>query len=66
MTSRMGIEFRVAMGRVPGKVRGVKRAFVLGAGLGTRLKSLTEFPPAQKAATFDFSELMKQLMSGKQ
>ena len=41
----MGIEFRVAMGRVPGKVRGVKRAFVLGAGLGTRLKSLTEFLP---------------------
>jgi arylsulfatase A-like enzyme len=34
--------------------------------LGEHIKSLTEFPPAQKAATFDFSELMKSLMSGKQ
>jgi arylsulfatase len=34
--------------------------------LGEHIKSLTEYPPVQKAATFDFSELMKQLMSGKQ
>ena len=34
--------------------------------LGEHIQSLTEFPPAQKAATFDFSELMKSLMSGKQ
>lgn len=34
--------------------------------LGEHIKSLTEFPPEQKAATFDFSELMKSLMSGKQ
>ena len=34
--------------------------------LGEHIKSLTEFPPAQKAATFDFSELMKSLQSGKQ
>jgi mannose-1-phosphate guanylyltransferase len=30
---------------VPVKSSGVKKAFVLGAGLGTRLKSLTEFLP---------------------
>jgi hypothetical protein len=34
--------------------------------LGEHIKSLVEYPPAQKAATFDFSELMKQLQSGKQ
>jgi arylsulfatase A-like enzyme len=34
--------------------------------LGEHIKSLMEFPPEQKAATFDFSELMKSLMSGKQ
>ena len=34
--------------------------------LGEHIKSLTEYPPAQKAATFDFSEMMKQLQSGKQ
>ena len=34
--------------------------------LGEHIKSLAEYPPAQKAATFDFSELMKQLQSGKQ
>jgi len=34
--------------------------------LGEHINSLVEFPPAQKAATFDFSELMKSLMSGKQ
>jgi arylsulfatase len=34
--------------------------------LGEHIQSLMDFPPAQKAATFDFSELMKSLMSGKQ
>ena len=34
--------------------------------LGEHIQSLMEFPPEQKAATFDFSELMKSLMSGKQ
>ena len=34
--------------------------------LGEHIKSLVEYPPAQKPATFDFSELMKQLQSGKQ
>ena len=34
--------------------------------LGEHIKSLMDFPPAQKAATFDFNELMKSLMSGKQ
>ncbi len=30
------------------------------------VKSLTEYPPVQKAATLDFSAIMEQLMSGKQ
>jgi len=34
--------------------------------LGEHIKSLTEYPPVQKAATFDFSALMDQLASGKQ
>ncbi|WP_223163236.1 sulfatase-like hydrolase/transferase [Marinobacter salinexigens] len=34
--------------------------------LGEHIKSLQEYPPVQKAATLDFSELMKQLTSGKQ
>jgi arylsulfatase len=34
--------------------------------LGEHIKSLTEYPPLQKAASFDFSQLMEQLMSGKQ
>jgi hypothetical protein len=29
-------------------------------------QNISAYPPAQKAATFDFSELMKQLQSGKQ
>lgn len=34
--------------------------------LGEHIKSLTEYPPVQKAATLDFSELVKQLQEGKQ
>ena len=34
--------------------------------LGEHTKSLTEYPPVQKAASFDFSALMEQLASGKQ
>ena len=34
--------------------------------LGEHIKSLQEYPPVQKAASFDFSALMEQLMSGKQ
>ncbi|MCV9387153.1 arylsulfatase [Reichenbachiella ulvae] len=34
--------------------------------LGEHIQSLIEYPPVQKAATFDFSELMKQLMAGQQ
>ncbi|WP_084591582.1 arylsulfatase [Gilvimarinus agarilyticus] len=34
--------------------------------LGEHIKTLVEYPPLQKASSFDFSELMKQLMSGKQ
>jgi arylsulfatase A-like enzyme len=34
--------------------------------LNEHIKSLMEFPPVQKAATFDFSELMKTLMQGEQ
>ncbi len=30
------------------------------------MQSLAEYPPVQKAATFDFSELMKQMRAGKQ
>lgn len=34
--------------------------------LGEHIQSLTEFPPVQKAATLDFSEIVKQLQQGKQ
>jgi len=34
--------------------------------LGEHIQSLVDFPPVQKAATLDFSELMKQLTQGKQ
>ena len=34
--------------------------------LGEHIQSLVDYPPVQKAATFDFSALMQQLMSGKQ
>jgi arylsulfatase len=34
--------------------------------LGEHIQSLVDFPPVQKAATLDFSELMKQLTGGKQ
>ncbi|MCF1191327.1 arylsulfatase [Mangrovimonas sp. AS39] len=34
--------------------------------LGEHIKSLQEYPPVQKAATLDFSELVKQLGEGKQ
>ncbi len=34
--------------------------------LAEHIKSLVEYPPVQKAATYDFSELMKQLQEGKQ
>jgi arylsulfatase A-like enzyme len=34
--------------------------------LAEHIKTLVEYPPVQKAATFDFSELMKQMMSDKQ
>jgi len=34
--------------------------------LSEHIKSLSEYPPVQKAASFDFSALMEQLMSGKQ
>jgi len=34
--------------------------------LSEHIKSLAEYPPVQKAATFDFSALMDQLQSGKQ
>ncbi len=34
--------------------------------LGEHIESLVEYPPVQKAATFDFSALMEQLMSGEQ
>ncbi|MBO0322272.1 arylsulfatase [Muricauda sp. CAU 1633] len=34
--------------------------------LGEHIQSLQDCPPVQKAATFDFSELVKQLQAGKQ
>jgi arylsulfatase len=34
--------------------------------LGEHIESLVEYPPVQKAASFDFSAIMEQLMSGKQ
>ena len=34
--------------------------------LNEHIKTLMDYPPLQKAATFDFSELMNQLQSGKQ
>ncbi|WP_445385836.1 arylsulfatase [Robiginitalea sp. IMCC44478] len=34
--------------------------------LGEHIKSLAEYPPVQKAATLDFSELVEQLQEGKQ
>ncbi|WP_062565168.1 arylsulfatase [Pseudoalteromonas shioyasakiensis] len=34
--------------------------------LGEHIKTLSEYPPLQKATSFDFSQLMEQLMSGKQ
>ena len=34
--------------------------------LAEHIQSLSEYPPVQKAASFDFSALMEQLMSGKQ
>ena len=34
--------------------------------LGEHIQSLSKYPPLQKAASFDFSQLMEQLMSGKQ
>ena len=34
--------------------------------LGTHIQSLVDYPPVQKAATFDFSALMSQLQAGKQ
>ena len=34
--------------------------------LGQHIQSLVEHPPLQKAASFDFSALMEQLMTGKQ
>jgi arylsulfatase len=34
--------------------------------LNEHIKTLTEYPPVQKAASFDFSSLIDQLMQGKQ
>jgi len=34
--------------------------------LAEHIKSLTEFPPVQKAATLDFSELVKEMQTGQQ
>ncbi|MBD0830597.1 arylsulfatase [Aestuariibaculum sediminum] len=34
--------------------------------LAEHIKSLVEYPPVQKAASFDFSEIIKQLQEGKQ
>ena len=34
--------------------------------LGEHIKKLQEYPPVQKAATLDFSELVKQLQEGQQ
>ena len=34
--------------------------------LGEHIRSLAEYPPVQKAATLDFSELVEQLQEGKQ
>jgi mannose-1-phosphate guanylyltransferase len=52
--------------RVPAKGCGVQKAFVLGAGLGTRLKSLTEFLPKplipvyqRPLISFAFDHLMR-------
>ena len=33
---------------------------------GEHIKTLQEYPPVQKAATLDFSELVKQLKEGQQ
>ena len=34
--------------------------------LGSHIKSLMDYPPVQKAATFDFSEIIKQMQTQKQ
>ena len=34
--------------------------------LGEHIKSLSKYPPVQKAASFDFSELIKQMQAGQQ
>ena len=38
----------------------------LQALLGSHIKSLMDYPPVQKAATLDFSELIKNLQNQKQ
>jgi hypothetical protein len=34
--------------------------------LSEHIKSLVDYPPVQKAASFDFSELIKQMQAGQQ